>query len=371
MPVTLADVAKATDLSISTVSRALNGSDHGVNEKTRQYILRIAQDLDYRPNLLARGLRGDRTFTVGIILDNITSPFAPPIVRGIQDELAEAGYSLILANSDWDSRREIESANTFLAHSVDGIIFVDTWLHSGNEAPPSSEKPYIFVNRLFRGTDYNCVGVDDRYGARMATEHLARLNHHRIALINGPDGWEASANRLAGYQDALAAHGLSFDEALVQRGTWEVRDGYRAAQALMRLADSPTAIFASNDFMAIGAIYALQDAGRRVPGDVAVVGYDDREVASLVRPALTTISLPCYKMGQMAARRLLRQLEGQDQPATAEQVRGQLIVRESCGAMEVKPGEKEFWTHTTPRRLLYEASRAGEPAPPQARGEAI
>ena len=181
MPVTLADVAKATDLSISTVSRALNGSDHGVNEKTRQYILRIAQDLDYRPNLLARGLRGDRTFTVGIILDNITSPFAPPIVRGIQDELAEAGYSLILANSDWDSRREIESANTFLAHSVDGIIFVDTWLHSGNEAPPSSEKPYIFVNRLFRGTDYNCVGVDDRYGARMATEHLARLNHHRIA----------------------------------------------------------------------------------------------------------------------------------------------------------------------------------------------
>ena len=354
MPVRLADVAKATGRSISTVSRALNGGDHGVNEQTRQYILRVAQELDYRPNLLARGLRGDRTFTVSVILDNITSPFAPPIVRGAQDELKQAGYSLTLANSDWDAAAEIESVNTFIAHSVDGIIFVDTWLHSSNEVPPPSQKPCVFVNRLFRGTDYNCIGVDDRYGARLATEHLVRLGHRRIALISGPYGWEASINRLAGYQDVLAAHGLPFDEALVQRGAWEVRDGYRAAQKLMTLADPPTAIFASNDLMAVGAIYALQDAKRHVPDDVAVVGYDDREVASLVRPALTTISLLCYEMGQAAARRLLGQLHGQDQPTTAEQVRGELIVRESCGAMEAKPGEKEFWRRTTPRRLLYE-----------------
>lgn len=371
MAVTLADLAKAASVSISTVSRALSGSDHSVNEKTRQSILRLAQELGYRPNPLARGLRGDRTFTVGVILDNITSPFAPPIVRGIQDELKPAGYSLTLTDSDWDAAVEVESLNTFSTHAVDGIIFVDTWLHSANEAPPPSEKPYVFVNRLFGGTDYNCIGLDDRYGARLATEHLAGLGHRRIAFINGPEGWEASVNRLAGYQDALAAYGVPFDGTLVRRGTWEVRDGYRAAQALMALADPPTAIFAGNDFMAIGAIYVLQDAGRRVPDDVAVVGCDDREVASLVRPALTTVGLPCYEMGQAAARLLLRLLESQDKPATAEQVRGRLIVRESCGAMKVKPGEKEFWTRTTPRRLLYEASRAGEPAPPQARGEAI
>ncbi len=242
---------------------------------------------------------------------------------------------------------------TLIARPVDGIIFVDTWLHSANEAPPPSEKPYVFVNRLFGAADCNCIGPDDRYGARLAAEHLARLGHRCIAFINGPEGWEASVNRLAGYRGALAAYGLPFDRTLVRWGTWEVRDGYRATKDLMALPNPPTAIFAANDFMAIGAIYALQDVGLRVPEDVGVVGYDDREVASLVRPALTTVTLPCYEMGQAAARLLLNQLEDQGKPATAEQVRGRLVVRESCGAEEVKEGEKKFWVHTTPRRLLY------------------
>jgi LacI family transcriptional regulator len=357
MSVTLADLAKAAGVSISTVSRALTGSDHPVNEKTRQRILRLADELGYEPNLLARGLRSDCTFTIGVILDNISSPFAPPVVRGIQDEVKRANYSIILTNSDWDPVVEAESVRTFISRPVDGIIFVDTWLHSANEEPPPSEKPYVFVNRLFGATDCNCIGPDDRYGAQLAAGHLARLGHRRIAFINGPEGWEASLNRLAGYRDALAAYGLPFDRALVRCGTWEVRDGYRAARELIALADPPTAIFAGNDFMAIGAIYALQDAGLHVPKDVAVVGYDDREVASLVRPALTTVTLPCYEMGEAAARLILSQLEDQAKPATAEQVRGRLVVRESCGAEEVKGGEKEFWAHTTPRRLLYETPR--------------
>jgi len=356
MPVTLADLAKAAGVSISTVSRALTNSSHPVNEKTRQRILQLAHELGYEPNLLARGLRGERTFTVGVIVDNISSPFAAPIVRGIQDELKPANYSIIVANSDWDPVVEAESVRAFIARPVDGIIFVDTWLHSANEPPLPSEKPYVFVNRLFGAADYNCIGPDDRYGARLATEHLAQLGHRRIAFVNGPKGWEASVNRLAGYRDALAAYGLPFDPSLVRWGTWEVRDGYRAAREFMTLTDPPTAIFAGNDFMAIGAIYALQDAGLRVPEDVAVVGYDDREVASLVRPALTTVTMPCYEMGQAAARLLLSWLGYQEKPVTAKQIRGRLIVRESCGAEEVKEGEKEFWVHTTPRRLLYEAS---------------
>ncbi|HIC88761.1 MAG TPA: LacI family transcriptional regulator, partial [Anaerolineae bacterium] len=243
----------------------------------------------------------------------------------------------------------------FIARPVDGIIFVDTWFHSANKAPPVSDKPYVFVNRFFGAADCNCVGPDDCYGARLAVEHLVRLGHRRIAFINGPEGWEASANRLAGYRDALTMHGLPFDPTLVCSGMWEVRDGYRAIRDLMVLPDPPTAIFAGNDFMAIGAIYALRDAGLRVPEDLAVVGYDDREVASLVRPALTTVTLPCYEMGQAAARLLLSQLGDQEKPAIAERVRGRLVVRESCGAEEVREGEKEFWVRTTPRRLLYAA----------------
>lgn len=353
MPVTLADVAEAAGVSISTVSRALTNSDHTVNEDTRHRILRVAQELGYQPNLLARGLRSDRTFTIGVILDNISSPFAPPIVRGIQDELKPAGYSVILTNSDWDPHVEAGSVRAFVARPVDGIIFVDTWLHSANETPPPTEKPYVFVNRLFSATHHNCIGPDDHYGARLATEHLAQLGHRRIAFINGPAGWEASDNRLAGYRAALAAHNLPFDRRLVHWGTWEVRDGYRAAQALLELPDPPTAIFAANDFMAIGAIYALQDAGVHIPADIAIVGYDNREIASLVRPALTTVTLPCYEMGQAAARLLLTQLtDGEVSRATGRLLRGQLIVRESCGAQKWESGEKEFWTHTTPRRLL-------------------
>jgi DNA-binding LacI/PurR family transcriptional regulator len=165
----------------------------------------------------------------------------------------------------------------------------------------------------------------------LATKHLAELGHQRIAYINGMQDWLEAQNRLAGYRDILTERELPVDEALIKPGDWGVDSGYQSAQALIALEHPPTAIFASNDLMALGAIYAIQEAGLRVPDDIAVVGYDDRDFAAWVRPSLTTIRMPSYEMGQAAARLLLEQFAGEELE-DATQVPGKLIVRQSCGA---------------------------------------
>ena len=194
--------------------------------------------------------------------------------------------------------------------------------------------------------------VDECYGARLAVEHLAKLGHRRIAFINGPPGWDASADRLSGYKDVLDKLGMPYDAELVEEGNWEVQSGYPAAKKFLALPQRPTAIFAANDLMALGAIYAIQEAGLRVPEDIALVGYDDREIASLARPTITTVTLPCYEMGQASARLLLNQLENQSELSEPIRIRGELIIRESCGAEKGMTSPERYRTHTTPPELL-------------------
>jgi LacI family transcriptional regulator len=352
MPITLNELAKASGYSVSTVSRALNDSGHPVNDETRERILTIANELGYRPNMIARGLKMDRTFTVGIITDNIVSPFTPLIIRGIQDHLKQHNYHSVIINADWDPDAETEAIHQLISRSMDGIIFVESRLHGANPTLDLANKPYVFVHRLFSGTYGNSVLVDERYGAHLAIEHLVGLGHKRIAFINGPHGWDASANRLVGYQEALTQLGIPYDPELVEEGTWEVQSGYPAAKKFLALAQQPTAIFAANDLMALGAIYAIQDAGLRVPEDIALVGYDDREITSITRPTITTISLPCYEMGQTSAQLLLNLIENQKEMEGPVRIQGKLIIRESCGAEEGRFPQDRFQSHTTPPELL-------------------
>lgn len=352
MPVTLSELAKAAGVSVSTVSRALNDTNHPVNEETRQHIQTLAQQLGYRPNMVARSLKTEQTYTVGIIVDNIVSPFSPTIIRGIQDHLKLHNYCSVIINADWDPEAEAEAIHQLISRSIDGIIFVESWLRGANHMLDVANKPYVFVHRLFSGVYGNSVLVDEHYGACLAVEHLAKLGHRRIAFINGPRGWDASAHRLVGYQDALAQLNIAYDAGLVEEGTWEVQSGYPAARKFMAMPDRPTAIFAANDLMALGAIYAIQEAGLRVPEDIALVGYDDREIASLSRPTITTVSLPCYEMGQTSAQLLLNCLDDQADMEQPIRVRGRLIIRESCGAEEGKSAPDRYQTHTTPPQLL-------------------
>lgn len=336
MPVTLSEIAKAAGVSLSTASRAVSNSNHPMNEETRSKILKVVRKMGYQPNLVARSLRTDRTNTIGIICENILSPFIPPIIRGIQDHLNTVGYYSTIVNSDWDRAIEEETINALNHRQMDGIIFVETWHRSAKAIRRITDKPFAFVHRIFRGESENSIRVDEAYGARLAVSHLIELGHKKIAFINGPKTWDAAKERLRGYQAELATHQIGFDANLVKEGDWEVKGGHAAAQKLMGRANRPTAIFAANDLMALGALYAVQEAGLRVPEDIAVVGYDNRNFAGIIRPALTTVTLPAYEMGDAAAKLLLNLISDEIADVENIEIRGKLIVRQSCGADKSK-----------------------------------
>lgn len=332
MTVTLAEIATAAGVSVSTVSRALTNNNYPLKAETRQRIVNLAEELGYKPNLVARSLQSKRTHSVGVIVDRMRSPFAAATVQGIQDGLRQAGYSISIINSNRNQNLVIEAIQTFYSRRVDGIVILNSWLHTFNDPILlMQDGPFVFVNRLFSNAIHNCVAPGDHCGAEMAVRHLVDLGHQHVAYINGMENWLEAQNRLAGYRDVLTEQGLPVDEVLIKPGDWGVDSGYQAAQELLTLKQPPTAIFAANDLMALGAIYAIQDAGLRVPDDVAVVGYDDRDFAAWIRPSLTTIRMPSYEMGQAAARLLLEQFAGEELE-DATQVPGELIVRQSCGA---------------------------------------
>ncbi len=336
MTVKLSEIAKAAGVSVPTASRALTNSSHPMSADTRERILAVAREMGYQPNLIARSLRTDRTNTIGLIVENILSPFIPPILRGIQDVLRAEGYFSTIINSDWDPVIESEAINDLNNRKIDGIIFVESWHRSSKEIRDKTDKPFVFVHRLFHNQLENTIRVDEIYGARLATGHLAGLGHCKIAYINGPKDWDASKKRLQGYRQELAERNIPFYPEFVQHGDWEAGGGYAAGQTLLGLPDRPTAIFAANDLMAAGAMYAIQDAGLRTPQDIAIVGYDDRYFARIVRPAITTVTLPAEEMGQESARLLLHLIQQQKTTEIGVEVRGKLIVRQSCGAVDQK-----------------------------------
>src|SRR5215216_5712372 len=353
MSIKLEDIAKETGFSISTVSRVLSNSTYSVSEPIREKVLRVAERMGYEPNIAARSLRTDRTNTIGILVDDLLSPFTPPIVRGIQDTLNENGFLSLLVNSDWDPDQEQAAIKTLLSRPVDGIIFVEYSHQTTSDVLERSNKPRVFVHRLFGSPIKNSVVPDDYHGASLATQHLIQLGHARIAYINGPENWHTCRARLSGYKDTLATHHLPFDASLVQPGDWEIESGYAAAQNLLKLANRPTAIFAANDAMALGAIYAIQDVRLNVPGDVAVVGYDNRNFTKTVRPQITTVNMPVIEMGGVAAELLLKQVAEGRKEEDEIKVKGQLIIRETCGAPEASRTQAEPDTRTLFRRVLF------------------
>jgi DNA-binding LacI/PurR family transcriptional regulator len=334
MTATLAKIADAAGVSVATVSRALTDSGHPVKDETRQRIVSLAEEMGYEPNLIARGLRKQQTHTVGVIVDKLSSPFAAMNVQGLQDRLKEAGYSISIVNANREQEIAIEAIKEFYRRRADGIVLLNSWLHPFNDAFLTSlhRSPFVLVNRIIEDVRSKCVIPDDRLGACMAVDHLAELGHRRIGYIDGLTDWIEAQNRLAGYQDLIHERNLDADDGLIQQGDWGVDSGYEATKRLLALKTPPTAIFASNDLMALGAMYAIQDAGLRVATDMAIVGYDDRDLAGWVRPSLTTVRMPSYEMGQAAATLLLNQIAENDEPLDATRVLGQLVVRNSCGA---------------------------------------
>lgn len=304
------DVALKAHVSIATVSRVVNKSDHKVNPATRDKVLAAIRELDYRPNALAKGLLMKKTMTIGIIIPDISNPYYAEIVRGIQDVADRAGYAVMLHNTDRKQERIIRYIYLLREKSVDGVIFSGGIINGYETLSILKElkERVVVVGR--HAVDFPAVMVDNMGGATQAVQHLIDLGHLRIASIGGPEGSTTAEDRLTGYRNALAQNGLSFDEGLVRRGTWSPDSGYLLAGELLRAKGRPTAIFSANDQMAFGVIKAAHELGLAVPEDLAVVGFDNVPTGYYFDPPLTTVEIPMYDIGAASMQMLIDLLSG-------------------------------------------------------------
>ena len=309
--VTLRDVARAARVHPGTVSRALNAQTRAlVNEETAERVIRAAEALGYRPNPIARGLKTNRSFTVGVLVPDLTNPLFPPIVRGIDDRLGAAGYTSLIANTDNDAERERNDLEAMRARQVDGFITATARLDRDFIAETDGvAEPIVLVNRRLEDSSLPAVTVDDREGVRLAVEHVAALGHRRIAHLGGPQALSTGHQRYLGFVEAMAGAGLEVDERAIRfSNAFTEPEGARVCRELLDAAPDVTAIVAGNDLLALGCYDVLAERGLRCPDDLSVVGFNDMPFADRFDPPLTTVRIPHREIGTAAADLLLERL---------------------------------------------------------------
>ncbi len=330
---TLESIAQAAGVSKATVSLALNGKP-GVSPRTRQRILEIAKQLNYQPNASAKGLAKQKTETVGVIVPDISTPFYAELVRGVEGEVSTYGYYLILCTTTGKPSREELYFQLFQTQRVDGIIIMtprgdDRVIHQIH----AEGFPIVVVDRdVAIGDDIVEVLVDNFHGSIAAMEHLLNLGYKKIGFINGVPTLPASQERLRGYRLALQEHDITPRDEWLCTANFREDGGYHCMQRLLSADPSLDAVFVASDLMALGAIKALREEGKRVPDDIAIVGFDDIPLAPTFDPPLTTVRQPMAKMGAMAARLLFQLINGEELLERKVILQTELVVRASCGA---------------------------------------
>lgn len=303
------DVARLCGVAPSTVSNALSGRRY-VSEETKGRIVDAANQLGYRVNTLARSLRMQRSWTIGLVLANINNPFYPEIARGVEDITSKEEWNLILCNTDYQVSRQISALQTLLDRSVDGVVMashpdeeqIDMLLRAG--------VPYVLLNKGHGPIVGDYVGIDNEKGITLATRHLLSLGHRRIAFICGHGQSDAADHRLDGFIKTTIQEGISVPDSWIVPGAFDFESGRKAAQSLIKTDDRPTGIVAASDLMAIGAVDAITEAGLRVPEDISVIGFDDIDLAKMPGIKLTTVHVPKWQIGASAARYLLERIQG-------------------------------------------------------------
>lgn len=333
--VTIRDVARVAKVHPGTVSRALNEQTRAlVNQETAERVLRAAEELGYRPNPIARGLKTNRSYTIGVLIPDITNPLFPPILRGIEDRLDEAGYTSLIVNTENDADRERARLAAMRARQVDGFISATARLDRRLlDELESARVPFVLVNRSLEDQSVPAVTVDDRHGIRLAVEHVAGLGHKRIGHIAGPQNTSTGHRRYLGFLEAMSAAGLKPLDRDVSFSDWFTEDeGARMCAKLLRRSSGLTAIVAANDLLAIGCYDTLEARGIRCPEDISVVGFNDMPFVDHLRPPLTTVRIPQREIGTAAADLLLERLADDSQAAREILLEPTLVIRGSTAA---------------------------------------
>ena len=329
---TIRDVAERAGVSVATVSHVINGT-RKVAPETAERVRRAMEELDYHPNAVARSLRTRKTQVIGVVVSDITNPFFATLVRGAEDAALEAGYSIVVCNSDETIEKENRYVQVLRRRRVDGMLLAPV---GGGENPAiwklaRQGVPFVFVDRRAPGVEADAVLSDNVGGAYLATKHLIERGHERIGIVLGIRGATTSEERLAGYRRALEEAGIPLAEELVVWGGYRVEGGRRATAELLSLTPPPTAIFSTNNLMTIGVLQELFRHGVRIPGEMGVVGFDDLEWAEMANPPLTAVAQRPHEIGHRAVRLLLERLSTEEfLPPREERVSVDLRVRRSA-----------------------------------------
>src|ERR1700761_6315492 len=331
-PATLRDVAAAARVHPATASRALNPETRIlVSEDTARRVTEAAERLGYRPNPVARSLRTRRSHTMGVLIPDLNNPLFPPIVRGLEDRLAEQGYVALIGNTDGDAARERMVFDQMRARHVDGFVLATATLHSDilDEAS-EADLPVVLMNRTAEGYPFSSVSVDNEQGVRAAVAHLISLGHTRIGHIAGPQDISTGLARLRGFLDSMRSRNLPVDDSQVVYATaLSLAEGLRCGRELLEGNDELTAIVAGNDMLAVGCYGASGERGVRCPQDVSIIGFNDMPFIDRLRPPLSTVRFPHYQLGTEAANLLLERIGTGGGPVKILYLAPELIVRGS------------------------------------------
>jgi DNA-binding LacI/PurR family transcriptional regulator len=331
------DVAARVGVSRALVSLVMRGAPN-VSDRSRRAVLAAADELGYRPNVLARNLASRRTSTIGLLLNDLHNPFFAEIADGVLEIAHEADHEVLIAAGERRASRELAAVESLLRFRPEGIIVVGPRLPASDLASTGRSVPVVAVGRAFRAHTIDTVVNDDAAGAAQAVRHLASLGHRAIVHVDGGPGAGARARR-RGYERTMADLGLAAYTRTIH-GDFTEESGVAAAESLLAGGDLPTAVFAANDLMAAGALDRLEDAGLDVPCDVSIVGYDNTFLAALSHMSLTTVDQPRAEMGRLAARALLARLDVANAPPVRHVVAPSLVVRGTTGP--VRPSDRSF-----------------------------
>ena len=327
---TISDIARMADVSTTTVSHVLNHT-RPVSKALRARVVAAIQELDYKPNAMARGLRMQNSKTLGLIIPDNSNPFFSEIALGAEDCAFRHGYSIVLCNSRHDLARELTYITQLTSYPVDGLVLcaVSVSIEHINESADLAG-PLTIIARKLQEVDADVILADHQQGARLAVGHLVELGHRRIAIITGPLDLAPAKDRLEGYRSVLHQAEIPIYAEYIVEGDFQVGSGRELASRLLTLEDPPTAIFASNDMMAIGALHTAKKLGVHVPEDLSLVGFDNIFLSSLVDPALTSVAQPAYRLGELAVEKLISRINGEETAAYSEIcLPTELVVRSS------------------------------------------